>query len=200
MIYPSEEIPVCELCILDEVAGAQNVKDCEKCGVRYCAHFASATDFRYCGNCMDDFQVIETVEVKVTEKIGPNGEVIHRKRQLARNLKLTGTDWLFTLNKISYMSDEEITASIEYHNEIKAQMLQERETRRTEFLNKLSKVRINYTKRDDVDSTGAIKAVKVKTPKKKPDENVIAAAFATLLGASMTPAQIEEMMKKLGAK
>ncbi len=196
MIYDQSILPVCQECEQSDYNG--NTKQCEKCGIAFCKHYASSIDIRFCGNCMDDFQVVESIEVKVTEKLGPDGEVQYRKRQMARNLKLIGTDWLFTVHKISTMSDEEITASIEYHNEIKAQMLQERENRRTEFLNKLSKVKLNIKKREDVDSTGAIKAVKVKTPKKKPDQNAIAAALATILGAGMTKEQVDNLLAKLG--
>jgi uncharacterized protein with von Willebrand factor type A (vWA) domain len=144
------------------------------------------------------------METKITEYQNEAGEVTSRKRQICKNLRLQGTDWLFTSAKISTMTDEELTASIEYHNEIKSQMIQERETRRVEHFQKLKGIKLNYTPREDVDSTGAIKKPKaskkktVKVSKSEPDANAIAAAFSTLLGAKVTQEAVLDMMQKMG--
>jgi len=205
MKYDAETLPVCPDCAERDGVDDEATKLCERCGIKYCTHFASSINFRYCGNCLVDFHIVESVETKIIEYRNESGEVTSRKRSMARNLKLTGTDWLFAQTAILNLSDEELLETIEYHRNIASLMLLERETRRTEHFQKLSKIKIIMPKRDDVDATGAIKKTKkgsatTKTDKKKvakePDQNAIAAALATLLSAHLTPEQI----MALGAK
>ena len=190
MKYDRDTIPTCAEC--------PEHKGCEKCGIHYCKHFASETDFRFCGNCLADFKVVESVVEKITTYENEQGEVTNRKRQVCKSLHLEGTDWLFAAHKINTLTDEELLYTIEYHRAIVGLMLNERETRRTEHFQKLSKIKINYTPRPDRDETGAIKKSRTKTTttrqKKEPDQNAIAAAFGTLLGANLTQEQIAVLL------
>ena len=191
MTYASEAIPVCMECL--------DARSCNKCGIHYCKHYASDTDIQYCGNCLSDFKVIESVVEKVTEYQNDKGEVTSRKRQICKSLHLDGTDWLFAAHKIVTLTDEQLLYTIEYHRAIVGIMLNERETRRTEHYQKLSKVKINYTPRPDRDDTGAIKKSRVKSIRKdkSPDQDAIAAALGTLLGAQLTQEQVAQMLKSL---
>jgi hypothetical protein len=143
MKYTNDVIPTCAVC--EKEVEDSHVKQCQKCGVMYCPHFASNTDVRYCGNCLDDFRLVETIEIKTTEQVNEDGKIISSKRRVAKNLKLQGTDWLFAAAKISTLSDEEILASIEYHREIFNSLLLERETRRIEYFKKLNNVKSNLS-------------------------------------------------------
>jgi hypothetical protein len=196
MKYGTEVIPVCDLCTNIELKG------CEKCGIHYCKHFASPTDFRFCSNCMYDFKVVETIETKITEHLNDAGEVVSRKRQVCKNLRLQGTDWLFTAHKITTLTDEELIATIEYHREIASRMLQERETRRVEHYQKLKQVKLNFGARPEHNEDGTIKKPKApkreRSSKAQPDANAIAAAFATLLGGKLSPDQITAALEALG--
>ena len=193
MTYQNDIIPVCVDC------KEQEHELCKRCGAAYCKHFASTIDFRFCGNCLEDFSVVETIETKVTEYTNATGEVTSRKRQMARNLKLTGTDWLFAQHAVENLTDEELIETIEYHRNIASIMLMERETRRTEQYKKLASVKIRSIDRSKVDANGALKAektVKAKKEKAPPDQNAIMAALATLLGANLSPEQILALGKK----
>ena len=61
---------------------------------------------------------------------------------------LTGTDWLFNARLISDMSDAEIEATIEYHRANVGLMLDERESRKKERYEKLSKIRVVNVKHE----------------------------------------------------
>lgn len=190
------EIPVCVECAKNESS-----KLCDRCGIAYCSHNASRIDFRYCRNCMSDFSITESIETKIIEYHNEEGVITSRKRQLARNLKLQGTDWLFAQAAILDLNDDELASSIEYHRNIASVLLMERETRRTEQLNKLAKVKIRIAKREDLDDTLAVKRTKkgsatTKTatkPTKAPD---ITGAIATLFKAGLSDADIVKLLIK----
>lgn len=201
MRYSSNIIPLCAECSREENAE----KICEHCGISFCKHYASNTDFRYCGNCFNDFKVIERMETKIIEHINDENEVVSRRRFICKSLSLTGSDWLFTAHKINSLSDEELTATIEYHREIASQMLQEREARRIERYHKLSKVRINIPLRNDASNEGTTKANKTTKSSrarstKQPDAGAIAAAFATIIGSKISPEQIAAAIAAYGSQ
>jgi hypothetical protein len=195
MRYATDTIPVCLEC---EQAETQQIKLCEKCGISYCMHYASNIDVRFCSNCMDDFKVIETIETKIVEHLNDANEVTSRRKYICKSLSLTGTDWLFTTHKIKNLTDEQLTDTIEYHREIASEMLLERETRKVERYKNLAQVTLNLPKRQNVDSTGAVKQTRTRSSKKEPDANAVATAIGVLLGAAATPEKIAEILKSLG--
>jgi hypothetical protein len=202
MKYDEHIIPVCEEC---GKASEPATKHCEKCGIEYCQHFASNIDLRYCANCMDDFKVVNSVEIKVTEYHNPeNGEVTSRRRQLCKKLHLQGTDYLFAAAQIGKLSDEELDATIEYHKAIASIMLNEREVRKVENNQKLQKIKLNLTRRADVDSTGAIKTPKTREKKEKtiqaPTREQIIAALTVMLGGKKPDDKLVDQMMKAGQK
>lgn len=199
MTYEANLIPVCDVCKEEEH------ELCKRCGIAYCKHFASAIDFHYCGNCLGDFSVVETIETKVTEYTDAAGNITSRKRQLARNLKLTGTDWLFAQYAIENLTDEELLQTIEYHRNIASMMLLERETRKMEKYKKLAGIKVRAIDKNKVDENGALKVSAVKATKQKTkkevDQAAIIAAFSTLLGgANITPEQMLKAMAEAGKK
>lgn len=199
MKYDKDIIPVCLNCEHSPDGEEATTKLCDRCGIRFCQHFSSNIDFRYCANCMDDFKVVESVEVKVTEYRNPEtDEVTSRKRQICKRLHLQGTDYLFAAAKIGKLTDEELTAQIEYHKAIASIMLNERETRRVEQNQKLQKIKLNITRRDDVDSTGAIKPKREKKEKvtTAPDMKQLMAALTVLNGGKApSKEQLEALLK-----
>jgi len=192
---------VCDDC--ESRSDAENTtKNCERCGIGFCVHHASRTDFRYCEDCFEDFHVIEKIETKITTYTNGSGQILTRRKQIAKNLKLVGTDWLFANTQISLLTDEELMETIEYHRAIASVMLLEREERRTDELNKLSRVKINIKKRDDVDATGAIKVKKAKkAPKAKADAGTdakVAEALQQL--AQLKPEDLAALLSSMGIK
>lgn len=185
MRYLEDVIPVCELCKETET------KLCIKCGLAFCAHFASTTDIRYCGNCLDDFRVVETIEIKTTERTNEDGEIISRRRQVCKHLRLEGTDWLFEAARIQTMTDEELLASVEYHGAIKDLLIHEREDRKMARYKKLSGIKVLIRPSAAIDNrTSGEKKTRTKTTKKAPDADSVASALSTLLGAKIDPAML----------
>jgi hypothetical protein len=186
MNYDKDTIPICQECDHSDTAATKN---CERCGNTYCVHFASTVDARYCGNCMVDFKVVETIEVKTTIYENAEGHEIIRRRQIAKSLKLEGTDWLFANMQISLLTDEELLAAIEYHRNIAGIMLLEREERKTEQLNKLSKVKLNLKQPATINASKAPKSSKTEAQK---NQATIAKALAGL-----TPEQLAQVIAGL---
>ena len=161
-----------------------------------------------CGNCLDDFKVIETIEVKTTDRISDDGALISRRRQIARNLKLTGTDWLFCAAKISTLTDEEMDASIEYHRAIKNTLMEEREARRVEYFRKLHNVKTNLSaidkhlrdkKIDQGIQEGKAKKENEKKAEKKTDQGLkdIASLLAKVSGTKLDAVEIAKLLAGL---
>lgn len=191
MTYTTDVIPVCPECSLRDEA-EDMTKLCERCGISYCVHFASPVDARYCGNCMVDMVVTESIETKTTIYENAKGEEITRKRQIARSLKLTGTDWLFANKQISSLTDEELLVSIEYHRNIAGAMLLEREERKTEQMNKLSKIKVVMPKR--VETEPKVKKDRVEKTEAEKQQAAIAKVLQGL-SAEQIAAVIAAAMK-----
>ncbi len=180
MRYGADVIPVCQQCAIEETKTSILSKDsitknCAKCGIAYCEHYSSDVDVRFCGNCMVDFKVTNSVEVRTEDHLNDEGKVVYSKRVHCKVLHLEGSDWLFTASKISTLSDTDLDATIEYHRAIAGLMLSEREERRVEKYQKLNKMVIKLQKRDDVDQTGAVKG-SLRTPAQKAEREADKAA------------------------
>ena len=212
MKYAADVIPVCPNCAAE--AENEKTKQCAKCGIAYCEHYSSNIDIRFCGNCMSDFKVSTSTEIRTEERSNEAGEVVYKKRVTCKRLHLEGSDWLFSAAKIHTLSDDDLDATIEYHSAIKGMMLQEREERRVEKWQQLNKLNMKLMTRADVDSTGAIigslltdkqkaereefkkgKKKVTTTTTKKVDGDAIMAAIASLLKQGITKEKIAEMFK-----
>lgn len=136
--YAQDVIPICPNCDTN----GELTKTCKKCHVVYCKHFASVTDLHFCGNCIADVKLIETVLEKTVEHQRPDGAISFSRKFLARRLRLEGNDWLFASHLIAEMTDAEIEASVEYHRANVDLMLQEREARKQERYRKLAGVKV----------------------------------------------------------
>lgn len=199
MKYDVNTLPACQEC-MDANDAEETVKLCEKCGVGFCSHFASEIDIKYCGNCMVDVNFSETIVVKEQVFHNEKGAETHRRRQIAKLLKLSGSDWLFANKQIGTLTDEELCVTIEYHRAIANAMMLERETRKVEYLQKLRGVKVALRPRAEVDSTGAMKTAKIKRPKPAPTQNAVVEAIMTLLkaaGKEPTPEIIAMMMAQM---
>lgn len=203
--YEKDVIPACPEC--DSTEGATKV--CKKCSVVYCKHYASVTDSRFCGNCIADISLKETIMEKEVEHVRQDGTVTFSRKYQARHLQLLGNDWLFSAHLIETMTDAEIDATIEYHRANVGLMLQERESRKLEKYKKLSGVRLTYTKRETQEekekreAKEAAKAAKVagkrvKTSKKDLSADAIIQMLGQLSKAGITPEMIAAMAASKG--
>lgn len=195
--YPSDVIPCCVDC------DARNqTKVCKKCGVVFCKHYSSSTDYRYCANCISDFSIKETIMEKVVEHERPDGTITFSRKYQARHIMLQGTDWLFAAHKIEEMDDQEIEATIEYHRANVGLLLDERQSRQHERYKKLAGIKIisvkhetqeDREKREAKELAKANKKSRVKT--KDVTMDTLAAALQQLAKSGLTQAQIVEMLK-----
>jgi hypothetical protein len=197
--YSAEVIPVCEPC--DSIERGTN--SCKKCAVAYCKHYASVTDVRYCGNCISDFSIKETIMEKVVEHERPDGTVTFSRKYQAKRITLMGNDWLFAAHLIEEMSDSEIEATIEYHRENVALMLQERESRKLERIRKLSSIKITNTKhetqieREKREAKEAKQAGrKTRTRTKETSAEDLVKMLGELLKSGLSLEQIQALGKK----
>lgn len=191
--FAIDAIPICTICDAKD-----ETKSCQKCHVNYCKHFASVTDLRFCGNCIADVKLIETVLEKTVEHERPDGTISFSRKHLARRLRLIGNDWLFASHLIEEMSDAEIEASVEYHRANVDLMLQERESRKQERYRKLAGVKVIHIKHESQEQREKREAKSSKNHMKEKDPAQIATDLVTKLakmGLSM-----EQIMAALGGK
>lgn len=195
--YGSDTIPCCVEC--DK---GNQTKICKKCGVVHCKHYASVTDVRFCGNCISDFTIKETIIEKIVEHERPDGSISFSRKYQARNIKLEGTDWLFAAHLLSEMTDQEIEATIEFHRANVGLLLDERQSRQHERYKKLAGIKITSVKhetqeerekREAKELAKANKKSRVKT--KDVTMDTLAAALQQLAKSGLTQAQIVEMLK-----
>jgi len=197
--YTADEIPVCTTCDGLNL----NHSNCRKCRVQYCKHYASVTDVRYCGNCISDFSIKETIMEKVVERERPDGTITFSRKYQARRITLQGNDWLFAAHLIEEMTDAEIEATIEYHRENVALMLQERESRKLERIRKLSSIKITNVKhetqeeREKREAKEAAKAGrKTRTRTKETSAEDLVKMLGELLKSGLSLEQIQALGKK----
>jgi hypothetical protein len=197
--YGAEVIPVCEPC--DAIEHGTN--SCKKCAVSYCKHFASCTDVRYCGNCISDFSIRETVMEKVVEHERPDGSITFSRKYQAKRITLMGNDWLFAAHLIGEMRDDEIEATIEYHRENVALMLQERESRKLERIRKLSSIKISNVKHETAverEKRGAKEAKKAGKTTRTRTKETSAEDLVKMLGELLKSGLSLEQIQALGKK
>jgi hypothetical protein len=194
--YGPDIIPCCTTC--DTIQ--EGTKICTKCAVVYCKHFASATDFRYCANCISDFAIKETIMEKIVEHERPDGTVTFSRKYQARHITLQGTDWLFAAHKIEELTDAEIEATIEYHRANVGLMLQERESRKLERFKKLSGIKLVHQKhesqhdREKRESKTVGKKTRTKTKEKEMTGEMLLQMLQTLAKSGLTTQQITSMI------
>ena len=199
--YASDVIPVCIECDASEIS---RVHTCKKCNVSYCKHYQSVTDQRFCGNCISDVRLHETILEKTVEHIREDGSVTFSRKYQAKYMKLEGVDWLFASHAIERMNDAEIDATIEYHRANVGIMLQERESRKQERYQKLAGIKLTNTKhetqieKEKREAKEAAKAGKkrVSSRTKEIGAEALMQMLAQLAKAGMTAEQIIAMTQK----
>ena len=189
--YADDIIPICLNC--DKLT---QIKTCKKCHIQYCKHFASVTDLQFCGNCIADVKLIETVLEKTVEHERPDGTISFSRKHLARRLRLIGNDWLFASHLIEEMTDAEIEASVEYHRANVDLMLQERESRKLERYRKLAGIKLVHEKHESQEAREKREAKSSSRVKEKSQEQIMLEALTKLASSGMTAQQILDILGK----
>lgn len=193
--YGADTIPTCHTC-----DSRNETKSCKKCAVVFCKHFASVTDYKYCGNCLGDFTIKETIMEKIVEREQADGTITFSRKSQARHLTLQGTDWLFAAHLIEEMDDADIEATIEYHRANVSLMLQERESRKLERYKKLANIKIVHKKnetQEEREKREAKEASKAGRKTKVKEKELTADSIVQMLGALAKAGLTQEQLISL---
>jgi hypothetical protein len=124
------------------------------------------------------------------------GNVTSVYRRKAKEIKITGTDWLFMQRKIVDMTNLELDLSIEFHRNALTLMINEQETRRMERLHKLAGIKVTLPlPRVSTDGTTVTTVKKTKTISKNKAQEQINALLGSMLKGGTSMDQIAELLK-----
>lgn len=124
-----EKITHCEFCKILPIS-PYNFKYCQRCGVDFCPHFASKIDFQFCIYCFYDMVIEDSIIRKVIESKSLTGKKTFTRVMRARHIVFKGQDWMFAQARVTTLTDQELADSIEYHNTIFREMINEMEARK----------------------------------------------------------------------
>jgi hypothetical protein len=187
---------VCDCCLELNLTHPTSAITCARCGQVFCFHFASTIDAQYCVNCLSDIAVSKSVITKTYEHRNAQGDTVFYRRR-AREIQISGLDWLFAQRKIVDLSDLELDLSIEYHRNILSLMCTEQEQRRTAKMHRYAGVKIHLTPSvTDVNHTTTTTVKKTRTVSKTKAQEQIAALLKNMAAKGMTMDKIAAMLKK----
>lgn len=140
---PDEHIcQECDIYITETKLWRDKLRQCPRCKLAYCSHFASKIDFQFCLYCLNDIVLEDSIITKEVISKSLNGKKEFRRVMKARHLVFKGQDWMFAQARISTLTDEELGTTIEYHRTIFSEMIDEMEQRKI-TKNKLSLAKKN---------------------------------------------------------
>src|SRR5882762_2906418 len=105
-------------------------RQCNRCNLYYCPHFASKIDFQFCQYCFHDLILEDSIIRRIEETKSLSGKKIFQRIMRARHLVFKGQDWMFAQARVVDMTDDELGVTIEYHKAIFGEMINEREARK----------------------------------------------------------------------
>jgi len=185
---------VCDVCLELNLTHPTSVVYCERCGQAFCFHFASTVDAQYCVNCMSDITVQSSIITKTYEHKNDETGVHTFYRRKAREIKISGLDWLFAQHKIVTLTDLELDLAVEYHRDILALMITEYESRRNAHFHKYAGVKVTMPPLTKDRSIVTVTTRKTRTVSKTKAQEQLAALVAQMLAKGMTP----DMLAALG--
>jgi hypothetical protein len=189
-------VTVCDCCLELNLTHPTSVIRCARCGQAFCFHFASTIDAQYCVNCLSDIAVAKSVITKTYEHKNAEGQTVFYRRR-AREIQISGLDWLFAQRKIIELSDLELDLSIEYHRNILSLMCTEQEQRRTAKMHRYAGMKIHLTpSTTGVNHTTTTTVKKTRTVSKTKAQEQIAALLKNMAAKGMTMDKIAALLKK----
>jgi mRNA-degrading endonuclease toxin of MazEF toxin-antitoxin module len=140
--------------------------------------------------------VAKSVITKTYKHKNAEGQTVFYRRR-AREIQISGLDWLFAQRKIVELSDLELDLSIEYHRNILSLMCTEQEQRRTAKMHRYAGVKIHLTpSTTGVNQTTTTTVKKTRTVSKTKAQEQIAALLKNMAAKGMTMDKIAAMLKK----
>lgn len=186
---------VCDTC-LELNLTTKSAIACARCEQAFCLHFASTVDAQYCVNCLSDISVTKQVITKTYEhKNQETGQTTFYRRR-ARDIKISGLDWLFSQRKIAELADVELDLAIEYHRNILNLMIAEQEQRRNAKMHRYAGVKVIVAPSTTlVTDTTQTTVKKTRTVSKTKAQEQLAALLKSLMASGMTPDMIAALAK-----
>lgn len=189
---------ICRVCLESNLTEEIRISRCEKCGKRYCIHFASNIDPKNCTECLAEVTLVREVITNTYQHEHYDEEkdevITTEYKRRAKLIRLEGMDWLFAQRKIPQLSDDALALAIEYHRQILQGMLQEREERRNKQAHRYANVQMDTSK---VINTEVKTTKKISSTKKQANANAVLQA---MLAAGMKPEDILAMLSSAGVK
>ena len=187
---------VCDVCLELNLTQKAASIECAGCGKAFCYHYASSIDVQFCVNCMSSVSVERSIITKTYEhRNEETGQTTYYKRR-AREIKISGLDWLFAQRKIPQLSDTELDLTIEYHRNILQLMIAEQEKKRAEKMHRYAGVRVAIPTHSNTNVTSTTTVKKTRTISKDKAAEQLASILSALLAKGLTPEQIAKMVKK----
>ena len=187
---------VCDVCLELNLTHPKSIRECARCGKAFCYHYASSIDVQFCVNCMSDMTVEKRTITKTYEHRNDETGQLSFYRRRAREIKISGLDWLFAQRKIPELSDTELDLTIEYHRNILGLMIAEQEKKRADKMHRYAGVRIHIPTNSTTDITHSTVTTvkKTRTISKNKAAEQLATILKDLLAKGMTPEAIAKMV------
>ena len=187
---------VCDVCLELNLTHPKSIIECARCGKAFCYHYASSIDVQFCVNCMSDMTVEKRTITKTYEHRNDETGQLSFYRRRAREIKISGLDWLFAQRKIPELSDTELDLTIEYHRNILGLMIAEQEKKRADKMHRYAGVRIHIPTNSTTDITHSTVTTvkKTRTISKNKAAEQLATILKDLLAKGMTPEAIAKMV------
>ena len=187
---------VCDCCLEQNLTHNSTI-ECAGCGKPFCLHYASNIDVQYCVNCMSDVSVEKSVITKTYEHRNEETGQLSFYRRRAREIKISGLDWLFAQRKIPELTDSELDLTIEYHRNILQLMIAEQEKKRTAYMHRNAGVKVHIVSpAAGVTSTTTTTVKKTRTVSKEKATEQLNALLKDLLSKGLKPEDIARMVGK----
>jgi hypothetical protein len=189
---------VCDVCLELNLTQKSAIA-CIRCEQAFCFHFASNIDARYCVNCMSDMSVTKSTISKEYIHRNEAEQITSVYRRRAREVKISGLDWLFAQRKIVDLADTELDLTIEYHRNILSLLITEQESRRNAKMHRYAGVNVKIanpstTTISDTTTTSTT-TKKSRTVSKTKQNEQLAAILQSVLAKGKSMEQILAALK-----
>lgn len=185
----------CDICMGDNLLRDVGIKSCARCLNPYCLHFASKVDpLHYCVSCMSAIELTRSVVTKTYEHYDEITDTLRTYSRKARDIKMSGDDWMFAQRRIRSMTDAEGMLATEFHRNYLMLLIDDQERRRNEKAHRNAGKTFVLPSASSTTTTTTVQK-KISTVKLDKKKEQLAAQLANL-----TQDQIAILISKLGGK
>lgn len=187
---------VCDTCMGDNLLKNCGIRTCARCLNPFCLHYASKVEpLTYCVGCMSAIELTRSVVTKTYEHYDEVTDTLRSYTRRAREIRLSGDDWMFAQRRIRELADAELDLAIEFHRQYLMLLCAEQERRRTEKAHRNAGIKFVIPPSTSSTTTTTTTTKKVSTVKmdKKKEQ-------AASMLAAMDPSMLAALLAKLSGK